>query len=195
MQKVSNKIVKKHIASIAAEIMLEEGVSDYFYAKKKAAKYLNYSDFDTLPSNKEIDDAIRDYQSTYKNNDENTFELYKPIAIALMQQLEKFNPLITGTLQEGRTTIHQKILINLFTDDIKEVEYFLLSKNYQFKTKDGKKNDSHLSKYIFFFDDVETELIIFDKNESRIKSKNSSIMKGRGIKLDEFKKVASFVVS
>lgn len=35
MKKLSDQHVKKHIASMAAEIILEEGVSDYLYAKKK----------------------------------------------------------------------------------------------------------------------------------------------------------------
>lgn len=191
MKKISDKIAKKHIASLAAEIILEEGVSDYFYAKRKAAKSLNFMSHEVLPSNHEIDEAIRDYQSTYLSDEDNDFDFYKPIAIELMNRLEKFNPLITGSLQEGRTTKHQKILINLFTDDIKEIEYFLLSNHFSFKTKDGKKTDQHLCKYIFFYAEIEAELIVFDLNESRNTHKPQSLMKGKGLKLEEFKKVES----
>ncbi len=98
MKKTSDKIVKKHIASLAAEIILEEGVSDYLYAKRKAAKSLNYMSHEVLPSNHEIDEAIRDYQSTYLSDEDNDFHFYKPIAVELMSRLEKFNPLITGSL-------------------------------------------------------------------------------------------------
>ena len=38
MKKISDKIIKKSIANKAAEIIFEEGVSDYLFAKKKAAK-------------------------------------------------------------------------------------------------------------------------------------------------------------
>ena len=113
---------------MAAEIIIEEGVSDYLYAKKKAAKYLNYNLYQILPSNNEIDEAIRDYQATFPSNNVADFIFYQDIAIKIMSELEPFNPLITGTLKEGRVTNNQKILINLFTDNFKEIEYFLFSR-------------------------------------------------------------------
>ena len=191
MKKLSDHHVKKHIASMAAEIIIEEGVSDYLYAKKKAAKYLNYNSYQILPSNNEIDEAIRDYQATFPSNNVAEFIFYQDIAIKIMSELEPFNPLITGTLQEGRVTNNQKILINLFTDNFKEIEYFLLSNNYQFKTKDPKRLDNFLIKYILFYENIETELTVFDILEPRHKDKNKSMIKGRGIKVDEFIKVES----
>ena len=176
---------------MAAEIIIEEGVSDYLYAKRKAAKYLNYTSYQILPSNNEIDEAIREHQATFPTNNAEDFIFYKEIAIKIMNQLEPFNPLITGTLQEGRVTNNQKILINLFTDNFKEIEYFLLSNNYQFKTKDPKRLDNFLIKYILFYENIETELIVFDILEPRHKDKNKSMIKGRGIKVDEFIKVES----
>jgi hypothetical protein len=191
MKKLSDHHVKKHIASIAAEIIIEEGVSDYLYAKKKAAKYLNYNSYQILPSNNEIDEAIREYQSTFPSNNVADFIFYQDIAIKIMSELEPFNPLITGTLQEGRVTNNQKILINLFTDNFKEIEYFLLSNNHQFKTKDPKRLDNFLVKYILFYENIETELTVFDIVEPRHRDKNKSLIKGRGIKVDEFMKVES----
>ena len=191
MKKLSDHHVKKHIASMAAEIIIEEGVSDYLYAKKKAAKYLNYNSYQILPSNNEIDEAIRDYQATFPSNNVADFIFYQDIAIKIMSELEPFNPLITGTLQEGRVTNNQKILINLFTDNFKEIEYFLLSNNHQFKTKDPKRLDNFLIKYILSYENIETELTVFDILEPRHKDKNKSMIKGRGIKVDEFIKVES----
>ena len=176
---------------MAAEIIIEEGVSDYLYAKKKAAKYLNYSLYQTLPSNIEIDEAIREYQATFPSNNAADFVFYKDIAINIMSELESFNPLITGTLQEGRVTNNQKILINLFADNFKEIEYFLLSNNYQFKTKDPKRPDDFLIKYILLYENIETELTVFDIMEPRHGDKNKSMIKGKGIKVDDFKKVES----
>ena len=76
MKKLSDQHVKKHIASMAAEIILEEGVSDYLYAKKKAAKYLNYTSYQTLPSNNEIDEAIREHQATFPTINAEDFIFY-----------------------------------------------------------------------------------------------------------------------
>jgi hypothetical protein len=189
MKKLSDKLIKKHIAALAAEIMIEEGMNDYLFAKKKAAKILNYLDQMILPSNQDIDVAIREYQSTYSSNAPNDFDFFKPLVVKLMSSLKKFNPHITGILQEGRTSVNQKILINLFTDDVKEIEYFLLSQNIQFKTKDGQKLDYFIAKYVYFYEDIETELIVSDLNDLRVNNKNTSLMKKRGLSIDEFKKV------
>ena len=53
------------IAKRAAEIIMEEGITDYQFAKKKAAKYLDYQSSDFLPSNDEIDTALKEYQKIY----------------------------------------------------------------------------------------------------------------------------------
>ena len=44
---------------------------------------------------------------------------------------------------------------------------------------------------IFFYEELEAELIVFDLNESRNNHKSQSLMKGKGLKLEEFKKVES----
>ena len=59
------KISRLSIAHKAAEIIMEEGVTDYLFAKKKAAKYLGCLNNQTLPSNKQIDEAIKEYQNIY----------------------------------------------------------------------------------------------------------------------------------
>ena len=95
MKKLSDHHVKKHIASMAAEIIIEEGVSDYLYAKKKAAKYLNYNSYQILPSNNEIDEAIRDYQATFPSNNVADFIFYQDIAIKIIMNYIRFNTCIS----------------------------------------------------------------------------------------------------
>ena len=45
------------VARRAAEVIMEEGITDYLFAKKKAAKYLGLLPSENLPSNQEIDNA------------------------------------------------------------------------------------------------------------------------------------------
>jgi hypothetical protein len=42
-----------------------------------------------------------------------------------------------------------------------------------------------------FYENIETELTVFDIVEPRHRDKNKSMIKGRGIKIDDFKKVES----
>ena len=51
MSKDHSKTVRLSIAARAAEIIMEEGIDDYQYAKKKAVKYLDLGSIDSLPSN------------------------------------------------------------------------------------------------------------------------------------------------
>ena len=54
------------VASRAAEIIMEEGVTDYLFAKRKAAKFLGLLTNDNLPSNHEIDNALKAYRNIFQ---------------------------------------------------------------------------------------------------------------------------------
>ena len=49
MNKDYAKTIRLSIAAKAAEIIMEEGIDDYQYAKKKAVKYLDLGSLDSLP--------------------------------------------------------------------------------------------------------------------------------------------------
>lgn len=128
------KISRLSIAHKAAEIIMEEGVTDYLFAKKKAAKYLGCLNNQTLPSNKQIDEAIKEYQNIYL--DDASPELLKKIkndALAIMNIFKDFNPHLSGNLLDGVVPRYPKIQINLFSDNLKEIEYILLNKNISFE--------------------------------------------------------------
>jgi hypothetical protein len=61
----SRELLKIQVAQKAAELISEEGISDYLFAKKKAARILSYSDKDPLPSNEQIDYELKIYQSIF----------------------------------------------------------------------------------------------------------------------------------
>ena len=128
------KISRLSIAHKAAEIIMEEGVTDYLFAKKKTAKYLGCLNNQTLPSNKQIDEAIKEYQNIYL--DDASPELLKKIkndALAIMNIFKDFNPHLSGNLLDGVVPRYPKIQINLFSDNLKEIEYILLNKNISFE--------------------------------------------------------------
>ena len=67
MNKDYAKTIRLSIAAKAAEIIMEEGIDDYQYAKKKAVKYLDLGSLDSLPSNDEIDNALLEYGLIFQN--------------------------------------------------------------------------------------------------------------------------------
>jgi len=187
MGKENTKHIKLAIASKAAELISQEGIRDYHFAKKKAAKYLGFSEKEILPSNYEIDKELILFKNLYQKVDHDLVQNLKKEALKIMTLFERYKPFISNQFLEGIITKYPIIEINLFTDDIKEIEYILLNQNIHFEIIDvniHKKNASKtLSIYKIDGYEFPIELKIFDINELKIQ--NKQILKGRGLSLKE----------
>ena len=179
------------VASRAAEIIMEEGVTDYLFAKKKAAKSLGLLTNDNLPSNHEIDNALKEYRNIFQEQvDSETIVKIKKEALNIMTLFKDFNPHLTGQLLEGLIPKFPKIQINLFTDNLKEVEYILLNKNIAFDIKDKlyqnklskKKSTKKIPAFILEGLWFPIELKVYFENDIRSKKNNLLSNKGMGIK-------------
>ena len=179
------------VASRAAEIIMEEGVTDYLFAKKKAAKSLGLLTSDNLPSNHEIDNALKEYQNIFQEQvDSETIVKIKKEALNIMTLFKDFNPHLTGQLLEGLIPKFPKIQINLFTDNLKEVEYILLNKNIAFDIKDKlyqeklskKKSTKIIPAFLLEGLWFPIELKVYFENDMRGKKKNLLSNKGMNIK-------------
>jgi hypothetical protein len=189
MGKENTKHIKLAIASKAAELISQEGIRDYHFAKKKAAKYLGFSEKEILPSNYEIDKELILFKNLYQKVDHDLVQNLKKEALKIMTLFERYKPFISNQFLEGIITKYPIIEINLFTDDIKEIEYILLNQNIHFEIIDvniHKKNASKtLSIYKIDAYEFPIELKIFDINELKIQ--NKQILKARGLNLKELK--------
>ena len=56
--KAAQTHLRLRIAQLAAQLMIESGIRDYAFAKRKAAKQLGVSAARGLPSNEEVDAAL-----------------------------------------------------------------------------------------------------------------------------------------
>jgi len=187
MGKENTKHIKLAIASKAAELISQEGIRDYHYAKKKAAKYLGFSEKEILPSNYEIDKELILFKNLYQKVDHELVQNLKKEALKFMTLFERYKPFISNQFLEGIVTKYPVIEINIFTDDVKEIEYILLNQNIHFEIVDVnilKKNTSKtLSIYKIDWNEFPIELKIFDVNE--LKVQNKQILKARGLSLKE----------
>ena len=179
------------VASRAAEIIMEEGVTDYLFAKRKAAKFLGLLTNDNLPSNHEIDNALKEYRNIFQEQvDSETIVKIKKEALNIMTLFKDFNPHLTGQLLEGLIPKFPKIQINLFTDNLKEVEYILLNKNIAFDIKDKlyqdklnkKKSTKKIPAFILEGLWFPIELKVYFENDIRSKKNNLLSNKGMNIK-------------
>ena len=125
------------VAQQAARLMAEEGIADYAFAKRKAARQLGMEDAHCLPGNAEIESALREYQELYHADEqpEQLRQLRKD-ALAIMRLLEQFNPHLTGSVLDGTAGRYAQTDIHLFADSDKEVEIFLLNNKIPYQNEE-----------------------------------------------------------
>ena len=194
MTKDYYKTIRLSIANKAAEIIMEEGVDDYQYAKKKAVKYLDANNLDTLPSNDEIDKALLEYGSIFQNEiDLDAICKIKEEALKIMKLFDRFNPFFLSQITEGLVPKYPIININIYTDSMKEIEYVLLNNNLNFEIKDFSISEKKTKKQSLrkipiisiensFFP---IKLKIFEEHDLRISKKN--LMNMRGLDFNKLK--------
>jgi len=117
------------IASAAARLMAEDGITDYHQAKRKAARQLGLTEHVGFPDNAEVEAELRAYRSLYQGEDHEEMILaMRHTALELLDLLVDFKPYLTGSVLDGTAGEHSHIDILLFADSAKEVEIFLLNR-------------------------------------------------------------------
>jgi hypothetical protein len=62
--------VRASIASVAARLMAEDGITDYHHAKRKAARQLGLPEHTTYPDNAEVEAELRAYRNIYQDDEQ-----------------------------------------------------------------------------------------------------------------------------
>jgi hypothetical protein len=135
--------LRVRIAVEAARLMYEEGVKEYFTAKRMAAKRLlgrvegrrtRHRPAD-LPSNGEIRDALL-LLAEAAEGPARTRKLFamRVVALEAMRRLEPFEPRLIGSVSTGHVRRGSDIDLSLFTDDDEAVERHLGELGWQFET-------------------------------------------------------------
>jgi len=114
----SPELDRLNICEEAARIMVDHGISDYGFAKKKAVQRLGLSPRRTgLPSNRELAEAVGTRLRLFDGGGLN--ERYRTRlerAVEVMELLEEFRPRLVGPLLEGIATPHGAVELHLFCD-------------------------------------------------------------------------------
>jgi hypothetical protein len=125
---------RSRIAHLAARIMAEDGVEDYATAKRKAARQAGVPGTRRLPTNEEIDAALRTHQTLYGGEEhrERLRDL-RERAIEIMCELERFNPYLTGSVLSGNAGKYSDINLQLYTESAKAVELYLIDRDIAYR--------------------------------------------------------------
>ncbi|RAM64341.1 hypothetical protein RB25_18100 [Herbaspirillum rubrisubalbicans] len=128
--------LRAEIAAAAARMIAEDG-ADYGTAKRKAAKQILGNQKvrgEIMPDNEQIEDEVRIYHELFFADTQPARLLHlRQVALQLMQDLQQFNPYITGAVWNGTAGEHSDIHLQLFSPSAKDVEIFLLNKNVNFE--------------------------------------------------------------
>jgi hypothetical protein len=132
--KLKQQQMRARIAAAAARIMAEDGVDDYSLAKRKAARQLGAEDTRSLPNNEEIETELRAYQALYQGEEQRErIRHLRKRALEAMQLLAQFRPYLAGPVLNGTAGRYSDIELQLFTDDSKAVERFLLNREIPYE--------------------------------------------------------------
>src|SRR5580765_1797044 len=127
--------LRQAIALEAARLMYERAESEYYTAKRKAAKRLCRGTVkpENLPSNSEIRDQIQVFARIHEG-DKRTEHLrdMRLEALRLMRILRAFRPRLIGSVMTGHVRKGSDIDIHVFTDAPGLLTDTLERENYQF---------------------------------------------------------------
>lgn len=169
---------RARIAHLAARLMAEDGIEDYGLAKKKAARQSGVADARQLPGNDEIDVALRAYRELYQAEDHQArLAELREMAIRAMRELQRFNPHLVGNVLSGIAGKYAGIQLQLFTDDIKAVELYLidLGADYEANQTNLYSGDTRITVPLFTIDDdgIEIEIAVLSSRDERATLKTS----------------------
>lgn len=127
------------LAQECARLMAEEGVTDFRTAKRKAALRMSVADKGLLPDNREIEQALLDYQRLFQaDRQPQRLRELREVALEAMHFLACFQPKLVGSVLSGTAGPHTPIQLHLFVDTPKEVALFLMEQRIPFVTSERR---------------------------------------------------------
>jgi hypothetical protein len=163
---------RSSIAHAAARLMAEDGIEDYALAKRKAARQVGIPDTRELPTNGEIDEALRAYRQIYHHEEHrDRIRVLRATALRAMRELAQFNPYLTGSVLSGNAGKYADINLQLFTDSPKAVELYLIDQDIPYRTSESRlycgAEPVTAPVYVVTDEDTEIELTVLSPRELR----------------------------
>jgi predicted nucleotidyltransferase len=176
---VSDTKLRHAIAFEAARLMYERAESEYFTAKRKAAKRLCRGSVkpSDLPSNAEIRELIQVFARTHEG-EQRTANLrdMRLHALWLMRILCRFRPRLIGSVMTGHVRKGSDIDLHLFSDHVVPVAAALEEEGLQFDVERKqivKHSESRLFTHIHVFDTFNFELTVYAEDKAHYIFKSS----------------------
>src|SRR6266481_6010250 len=169
---MANDKLRRQIALDAARLMYERVESEYYTAKRKAAKQLCRKGVkpEDLPSNAEIREQIQHFARIHEG--ERRIENLRDMrlhALRLMRLLRAFRPRLIGSVMTGHVRKGSDIDIHVFTDSAGLVTHLLENEGYSFEVERKqivKFGEARIFTHIHIHDRFNYELTVYDENKA-----------------------------
>ena len=162
--------VRREIAALAARMMAEDGISDFGFAKRKAARQLGISESEALPNNAEIEVELRAWLALYQDDEqEDRIRTMREVAVEVMHLLDEFRPYLVGGALDGTAGRYSEVELELYPESAKDVEIFLLNRDLPYEHRETRRVTSHTPEVILSLDwqDVPVRLTIHEQVAER----------------------------
>jgi len=194
---MSNVKLRHAIACESARLMYERLETEYFTAKRKAAKRLCRGQVkpSDLPSNSEIRDQIQ-LLARLMEGESRTANLrdMRFAALAMMRLLRPFKPRLIGSVMTGHVRKGSDIDLHLFTDSAALVTDLLEHEGYPFdleRKQVVKHNEARVFTHIHVFDRFPFELTVYAENQAHYVFKSS--ITGKAIERASIRELEEFL--
>jgi hypothetical protein len=158
--------LRRQIAHDAARLLAQQECIDFKDARRKASAKLGCRDQRLLPDNREIEQALREYQQLYlRDTQPSALKHLREVAVEAMKSLHRFDPHLTGPVLDGTANGHSPIRLYLFADTPEEVTFHLLESHIPSEQREIRLNYAHGVKefrpsYRFWAGEAHIELIV-----------------------------------
>lgn len=165
--------LRHQISVEAARIMSDEGVRDFQVAKRKAAERLSIPDNKHVPTNQEVEEALREYLELFHPKRlSGALEALRRTAIDAMHFLAEFRPRLVGSVLSGIVTPESTIQIHVAADTPEDIGLLLTNHNIPFEENDkrlryGGDRYATYPVYCFSADSNSIEVFVFDHKKGR----------------------------
>jgi hypothetical protein len=127
---------RHRLAQEAARLMAEGGIRDYHQAKLKAAARLGIADDASLPRNREIEDALRQYQRLFLGEKQQAYlRQRREAALRALEFFSGFDARLVGAVLDGTADANTPVMLQLYSDDADAVPRFLENHHIPFESR------------------------------------------------------------
>lgn len=162
-----NIAMRETIAHIAARLIAVDGIEDFALAKRKAAHQAGYADTQNLPTNTEVEAALKAYRELYfKDDHRRLLSSLRREALNVMHQLEPLSPYLVGSVLNGNAGRYSDINLHIYSDNAKEVELYLLNRQIAYKHLPARSERAALC-VNFYSNDTPVTVTVFPENDVR----------------------------